>query len=202
MRESSPKVLSQKQLLELFRRASRRYRPSPVRMLFIAEAPPAYQANRFFYFKDLRCGDTLFLELMKVLYPIKAGFAEGAFQSRFSAKVLRTRKEEFLRLFQHDGYYLIDASPRPLPINFEGKAKQHLLERALPGLLRQVGRLIYETRTPIVLIGGITYSVCLGPLLQEGFTVLNSEMINHPARGGQRLFRAKLSALLSDHAKS
>jgi hypothetical protein len=57
--------------------ATELYRPSRIRLLFIAEAPPAYRFHRFFYFTDVRQMDTLFLEMMKTLYPEKVGYHGG-----------------------------------------------------------------------------------------------------------------------------
>jgi hypothetical protein len=55
-------------LLERFAQASKKYLQTHLHTLFIAEAPPAYRVNRMFYFLGLTDGDTLFLEMMKVLY--------------------------------------------------------------------------------------------------------------------------------------
>src|SRR5258708_38051662 len=101
--------------LERFEEAAKRYRPHPLRLLFIAEAPPAFKVNRLFYFTGLRDGDTLFLEMMKVLYPSAVGYDEGAFRPGYSAKQMRLGKQELLRKFQNDGYQLIDAYEEPMP---------------------------------------------------------------------------------------
>ncbi len=53
-----------------FAEASKKYRPADIRLLFIAEAPPAFKVERFFYFTGLTNGDTLFIEMMKTLYPV------------------------------------------------------------------------------------------------------------------------------------
>src|SRR5271156_4107557 len=87
--------------LERFEEATRRYLPNPVRLLFIAEAPPAFKVNRLFYFTGLRDGDTLFLEMMKVLYPAEVGYSEDGFRPGSSAKQMRLRKRELLQKFQH-----------------------------------------------------------------------------------------------------
>ena len=42
------------------------------------------------------------------------------------------------------------------------------------------------------------YSVCAEALRLDGQKVANNTMINHPALGGQKLFRAKLRGVLSD----
>ena len=47
-----------------------------------------------------------------------------------------------------------------------------------------------------MLIGAVTYEACFEPLKKEGYHVVNQQMINHPARGGQLLFRNKLRKML------
>src|SRR3984893_14141879 len=89
--------------LERFEEAATRYLLDPLRLLFIAEAPPAFKVNRFFYFTGLRDGDTLFLEMMKVLYPAEVGYGKSAFLPGYSVKQMRLRKPELLRKFQNDG---------------------------------------------------------------------------------------------------
>jgi hypothetical protein len=170
-----------------------RYRPDPLRLLFIAEAPPAYKANRLFYFHDIQTGDALFLEMMKVIYGAAIGFTEGqGFSRSLSAKNVRGRKPELLDRFVSDGYFLIDASERPMPDGATTSLKHALLRQSIPGLKIRVKELLGGQSVPIVLIGGVTHEACFAPLKEEGYRVINKEMINHPARGGQLLFRKKL----------
>jgi len=42
-------------------------RPDSVTYLLIAEAPPSVESGRFFYFERVPTGDSLFLEVMKVM---------------------------------------------------------------------------------------------------------------------------------------
>jgi hypothetical protein len=182
--------------LERFEEAAKRYRPHPLRLLFIAEAPPAFKVNRLFYFTGVRDGDTLFLEMMKVLYPAEAGYSEGGFHPGYSVKQMRYRKPELLRMFQKDGHQLIDAYARPMPDGASAATKTALMRSTLPALRGKVRRLLGKRSVPIILIGGITYSVCAETLQRDGHRVVNETMINHPARGGQKLFRAKLRGAL------
>jgi hypothetical protein len=186
---------------ERFSEAARRYLPKQLRVLFIAEAPPAFKVNRLFYFPELTNGDTLFLEMMKVLYPLEVGFIEGSFRPGASVKQMRQRKPELLRRFQNDGYHLIDAYEQPMPDGADTATKTRLMRSTLPALLTRVRQLVGQTDVPILLIGGITYSVCAEALRVDGRNVANDAMINHPARGGQVLFRAKLKTALSKLAK-
>ena len=184
--------------LERFEEAARRYLPNPLRLLFIAEAPPAFKVNRLFYFTDLRDGDTLFLEMMKVLYPAEVGYSKGAFRPGSSVKQMRHRKPELLRMFQKDGYHLIDAYERPMPDAASAATKTVLMRSTLPTLQSKVRRLLGKRSVPIILIGGITYSVCAETLRLDGHRVVNHCMIDHPARGGQKRFRSKLREALTD----
>jgi hypothetical protein len=189
--------------LDSFKRAMTRYRPDPIRILFIAEAPPAYKFNRLFYFHDIKTGDALFLETMKVIYGSFIGFTETeGFLKPLSVKDVRGQKPELLNRFVAEGYFLIDASEQPMPDGATAPTKLALLRQSLPGLKIRVKALLGEQRVPIVLIGRVTHEVCFGPLKDEGYNVINEEMINHPARGGQLLFRKKLRAALNHIART
>jgi hypothetical protein len=181
-----------------FAKASRRYRPLPIKVLFIAEAPPALRFERFFYFVRVNEADTLFLEMMKVLYPIDTGFVEheDGQMPEFDAKRVRLQKAELLEKFKRDGFYLIDASEQPMPENAGTTAKKHIIRSALPELRSKARELSSEGDAPLVLIGAPTYSVCAEALRRDGMLILNEEMINSPARGGQKLFRRKLGMVL------
>jgi hypothetical protein len=181
-----------------FREASNRYRPVNVRLLFIAEAPPAFRVNRLFYFTGLKDGDTLFLEMMKALYPEIVGFGDRGFAPGYSVKQMREGKAQLLECFQHDGNFLIDACSQPMPENADSAMKTGLVRQALPSLLRRIRRSIGIRPTPVILIGGITFAVCAEPLRQAGMNIAHTVMINHPARGGQVLFREKLRAVLKN----
>jgi hypothetical protein len=179
-----------------FAEATLRYKPATVRILFIAEAPPAFRFNRLFYFEDLRDGDTLFLEMMKTLYGSAVGFTENGFTSGSSAEGIRSRKSELLARFMREGYFLIDASEEPMPDRASSSQKLALLRASVPRLMARLKEYAIDKSTPIVLIGGVTYSACAQSLLNPGFNVINEAMIDHPARGGQLRFRQKLRCTL------
>jgi hypothetical protein len=183
--------------LNSFAVASRKYRPVAVRILFIAEAPPAYESKRFFYFTGLQQADTLFLEMMKTLYPLEVGYSENRFREGFSSATIRLRKGELLKRFKSDGFYLVDACERPMPDGANTALKSALMQSVLPALKAKVRRLCSAETVGILLIGTVTYHVCADALRGEGVHVLNKIAINHPARGGQILFRAKLRAALN-----
>ena len=179
-----------------FAKATLRYKPATVRVLFIAEAPPAFRFHRLFYFEDLRDGDTLFLEMMKTLYASAVGFTKNGFSSGSSAQGIRSRKSELLARFMREGYFLIDASEEPMPDRASSSQKLALLRASVPRLIVRLKEFSIGKNTPIVLIGGVAYSACAQSLMNLGFNVINEAMIDHPARGGQLRFRQKLRCTL------
>jgi hypothetical protein len=179
-----------------FAKATIRYKPTTLRVLFIAEAPPAFRFNRLFYFENLRDGDTLFLEMMKTLYGSAVGFTDNGFSSGNSAERIRSRKSELLARFMREGYFLIDASEKPMPDRASSSQKLALLRASLPRLILRLKEFAIDKDAPIVLIGGVTYSACAQSLVNLGFNVINEAMIDHPARGGQLRFRQKLRCTL------
>ena len=140
-------------------------------------------SGRFFYFDDVRTGDSLFLETMKVLYG-----------EHLSAKTLRPRKPEFLKQFRQDGFYLIDSTDVPLgPVSDSEKRRQ--IRRALPSLKGKVQELSTGA-TGIILVSKNVYEVCCNYLRDAGFEVLNDEMLDFPGSGGARKYKDKMGGLL------
>jgi hypothetical protein len=184
---------------ERFNQASNQYLPHSLKLLFLAESPPALRFNRFFYFPNLTEGDSLFLEMMKVLYPDQVGFSGIAFSPGFSAKGIRARKDQLLTRFQRDGHYLIDACEMPMDDDATVSEKTALMKASLPSLIQRLKNLVPRKKTPIVIIGAVTFSVCSGPLRLDGWNVVNDTPIKHPARGGQIAFRSQLRAALDSH---
>ncbi len=184
-----------------FEAARNKYRPDYIKLLFIAEAPPANDSGRFFYFVPVHTGDTLFLEMMKALYPKKAKFVEcvGNRKPGFNAKQVRNRKAEFLEKFKQDGFYLIDAVDEPMPRNAATKMKQEKIRSSLPRLRDKLRALCGDRDVPVILIGAPVHEVCAADLRKGKVRVLNEDMVNTPAQGGQRHFRRKLREVLNCH---
>ena len=94
--------------INIFAQTRKKYLPVPVKLLFITEAPPTPEENRYFYFERVMRGDSLFLETSKVLFPEEV----AAFDT---VKALRAEKVYFLRRFQDAGFHLIHAVDEPQP---------------------------------------------------------------------------------------
>jgi hypothetical protein len=154
-------------------------------MVFIVEGPPD-SLDRYFYFEDVRKHDSLFLEMMGVLYPEQ--------KKRYLASgrdpIL---KEELLEAFKEDGYWLLDLSEIPCTL-IEGS-----IEDNIPSLLERLERQI-DRQTPVILIKSNIYDMLYALLLQKGYHVCN-ERIPFPGSGQQGVFREKFSRAVASFDK-
>ncbi len=186
-------------MIELFENARRKYLPSQLCLVFVAEAPPRLPQPdpetrdaepRFFYLEDVPEGDSLFCEMMKLLY----------LGSVVTASAIRPRKPELLTRFRDDGFYLVDACEDPM-LEAGSSYKKRRLAADLPGLQRRLFSFC-GTTTPVALISALVYEICAEPLRRAGLNVQNTEMVNFPGSGQQAEFRRRMGDLLSRYSIS
>ena len=164
--------------------ARSKYLPKRIRYLLVAESPPR-DPRRFFYFENVWKADNLFLETMKVLYPSEA----------FTAKLIRSKKAQFLRRFKADGFFLLDAIE--LPLGQIGRSRKvGRIRDSLPILLRRIKDLLGGQDAKVILISGSVYEALAHSLKENGLEVANDGPINFPAQGHQRLYREQLKTTL------
>jgi len=161
--------------------ARNKYKPRRIETLLIAEAPPD-SLDRFFYFEDVKRQDSLFLEIMGVLYPDQ--------KQRYLASGRDTAvKEELLESFKEDGFWLLDLSEVPLSIS------EKTLAECVPSLVERLEKFI-DRKIPIVLIKASVYDLCYCLLHEQGFSV-NAERLPFPGSGQQKVFREKFRNIVS-----
>ncbi|NTS41175.1 hypothetical protein HRG84_09700 [Flavisolibacter sp. BT320] len=168
-------------LKERYASARNKYKPRQVRVLLLAEGPPD-SLDRHFYFEDVKRQDSLFLEIMGVLYP------EQKKQYLVSGRETEL-KQELLSLFEEDGYFLLDLADVPCSLLEGGIASQ------VPEMLKRLPRLI-DKKTPIILIKANVYDLCYAPLTESGYRV-HPERMPFPGSGQQKVFREKFSKAIS-----
>ena len=175
--------------MESYDKIRQRYRPDRIKILLIAESPPPPAddgGSRHFYRSDkIRPDDRLFANTIKALYPEAAELKENE---------LEQEKEKWLRKFQADGWYMIEALEESLPHEITKPERQALIARHLPRLLERVKQLA-DPGTKIILIKSNVFDVTAKPLREAGFTVLNTELLDYPGRFNQRAYREKLMQL-------
>lgn len=174
--------------LTKYQSARAKYKPERIRCLFIAESPPKWESDRFFYFENVSTRDGLYVEMMKVLY-----FQE---EEQVDTPSIRRRKPEFLRRLAEDGFFLIDAVDEPIA-GMSGQEKQRYIRDWLPELIRRLEELVQED-TPIVVLAASVYRECAVEIVRRGFRLINTQPIELPVQGHQPKFRAKLRSLLQN----
>lgn len=157
-----------------FQKAREKYKPSLIKCLFLAEAPPELDSNRFFYFEKVSTGDTLFITTMKGLF---AKEFVGMEQYEVT-RLLRANKTTFLKRFQELGFYLEDASSIPMP-DRKRSTKRKILLTELEGLLKRMEHYV-DMKTPVILISAMVHEVCSEPLKKAGVFILNDNAIPFP----------------------
>ncbi|GAB4093697.1 hypothetical protein [Flaviaesturariibacter terrae] len=160
-------------LQDIYEGARHRYRPAQLRSILLAEAPPE-NLERFFYYEDVKRQDSLFLEIMGVLYPRQK-------EAYLKAKRPAEGKTELLRRFQGDGFWLWNFYPLPASLTTDPDAV--LLQRLFAQLRRYAS---FETH--IILIKASVYDTCYGPLTDAGYRVA-PERLPYPGSGQQGVFR-------------
>ena len=168
-----------------YAKARNRYKPRQISMVFIVEGPPD-SLERYFYFEDVKKHDSLFLEIMGVLYPEQ--------KKRYLASGRDPlQKEELLETFKEDGYWLLDLSEIPCTL-IEGS-----IEDNIPSLLERLENQI-DKHTPIILIKSNIYDILYNLLLEKGYNVCD-ERIPFPGSGQQGVFRQKFSRVIASYDK-
>jgi len=167
-----------------FEEARLKYKPEKIECLLIAESPPESRKKRFFYFEDVREHDNLYRETMRVLYPEEA----------IDIKYIRKNKEQFLKRFKNDGFYLIDATDVPVN-NLSKTDKRAQIKKDREKLIEKINELI-TPETRIILITPTVFECCYEDLINQGFNVINNDKISFPLGKGLNNFRRSMRQLL------
>ncbi|MCE2467476.1 MAG: hypothetical protein J4G06_05575 [Caldilineaceae bacterium] len=165
-------------VIALRQAATDRYRPDPVKVLFVAESPPDVE-ERHFYFSNVPRADTLWVELTKVLYGDDFGVTKNE----------RVRKAEWLARFQADGYWMIEAVPEPI---HKKRREAHILEHK-----DRVLEAIADSKPfRVVLIATPVWRALEELLCAEGVPLVQAGPVPFPGHGQQGRFREAMAAIL------
>jgi len=166
------------------------YKPDHIHVLLIAESPPPaanIQSSRQFYYADrIRKADRLFVSTIKALYEDADTLTEAQIEAN---------KEVWLRRFQADGFYMIEALDESQPHEATKRERQEKIRAHLPALITKV-RSLCAPDTRIILIKSNVFDVAAQPLRDAGFQVLNTELVDYPGQFNQRAYREKLRRLV------
>jgi hypothetical protein len=153
----------------------RRYQPESVRLIIVAESPPA--SGRYFYDPTGAPSEPLFAALMRHL-----GLSPST-------------KEEGLREFQRTGWLLVDATYEPVNALKDVKQKNAVIIRDYPLLRNDLAN--FGRSIPLVLLKVNVRKILESKLTAEGFNVLNrGRAIYFPSHGKQPDFAQQFAAVL------
>ena len=162
--------------------ARQKYKPEKVKLLFIAEAPPA-SLDRFFYYEDVKEKDFLFVELSKVLCKTD------------NVHLIRANKAKILQGIKDSGIYLMDLSDTPLTEKgcYDVYAKADMKRRFMEKLAGESA--VDKATTTIVLIKATVFDYLYNTLKADGYKVCDAR-IPFPSSGQQANFREKMQQVL------
>lgn len=150
--------------------AAERYRPETVRLLLVAQAPPAAD-DRCFYLPDVPTQDTLFRSVARIILP--------------HTEPTRSNKASLQEQLRDRGVFLIDLKPDPV----DGT----VLSQHVPKLLARIAELAPER---IILIKADVYDEVYPALARAGLPVKNVR-VPFPSFGQQSAFKTAFSRALA-----
>jgi hypothetical protein len=151
-------------------RAAQKYRPAVVKLLLVAEAPPA-AVDRYFYFEDVSTQDSLFRYIARGILKVEPE---------------RGNKEQLLSRLRDRGVFLIDLKRDPVT---QGRGS---LVEEVPGLVRRARRL---DPAKIIVVKSSVFDLVRGPLLDAGLPLVD-ERVPFPGSGQQRRFEKSFARAL------
>lgn len=157
--------------------AREKYRPASIKLIFIAEAPPCKEGH-FFYFDNVKKGDSLFLHIIRAVFPDLESW---------ETKLIRAKKEELLFRFKEAGYFLEDSTQTSIPKGTTSKAKESIITSSQPDLLKRIEP--YKKHGKFVLLSATVFRTHYVFLKNEGYTILNETPIPFPGSGQQSNFK-------------
>ena len=165
--------------------AAEYFKPEKTRLLFLAEAPPLPHPpspERYFYYLDVKTNDWLWIGLMKAIYGEEFG----------EVKKERSRKFDWLKRFQSDGYRLIDAVKEPFCPNCSEARKKRIIKCRLDKIVDEILKIDPDQ---ILLVSVTVYCALYRDLENSGLPVVKAKL-SFPNRHWQKRFLCEFGDLV------
>ena len=161
--------------LDIYKSSAEKYIPGKIKVLFIAESPPAPDKNgrkSYIYF-DTAKQEILLTTLTTAIFGNGNCFTKDDIKS------------EFLNRLKDEGYFLIDAVEYPINMMKNGNSnKEAIIKDEFNNLLERINKLEkrnkIDSETRIILIKVSVYNALSELLKENGYNVLNEDKIDFP----------------------
>jgi hypothetical protein len=173
--------------MNLYRKASEKYRSDKIKVLFIAESPPAKNKKgelRYFYFDRDDKGEKLkgknqglYTNMMKVIFEKEFNDSEP--------------KEVFLESFKGRGFFLIDAVKFPINKGYNKSDRKKLIEKYSKDIGKEIGNLKPEKT---IVICKAVYNILVRNDIIDG----NVPSVPFPSRYNVKRFHKSLKEILKE----
>lgn len=156
-----------------------KYPPKKLRVIFVLESPPA--SGKFFYDPKGKITEPLFSAMMRCVLEFKS-----------------KNKEEGLKKFADESYFLVDAIYKPIN-NIKGaKERNDKILKNYPNLVRDLKEIIRSRKVKIILVKANVCRLLENRLKKNGFKVINDGLIiPFPACSWQHEFCRKIKKVLA-----
>lgn len=157
-----------------------KYRPAKIKLIFVLESPPT--SGNFFYDPAGKVTDPLFSAMMKMI-----GHEASS-------------KEDGLTAFAHKGFFLVDATYRPVNHIKNQKRRNRAILSDLPDLILDLKDIIesQQDKINIVLVKANICRLLEERLMAVGVNVINNKtVIPFPSHGNKERFHENIRKVLT-----
>lgn len=174
----------------IYNEASEKYLPDKIKVLFIAESPPAPYSNgeeSYIYF-DTAKKEVLLTTITTAIFGDGNGFTKGC------------NKVYFLKRLKAGGYFLIDAVEYPIN-KVKAKVRESMIKEGLKNFLKRLNTLKernkIDSATKLILIKVSVYNTLCSLLKEYGYNILNKDKIDFPKYYNDRNVIGEIRELLN-----
>ena len=159
--------------LSMYRNQAEKYMPDKIKVLFIAESPPAPDKNgrRSYIYFDTAKQEILLTTLTTAVFGDGNCFTKNDIKS------------DFLNRLKDEGYFLIDTVEYPIN-SIKGKNREPIIREESEKLLVRLNELKHRNKidssTKIILIKVSVFNALHRLLKEHGYNILNSKKIDFP----------------------
>lgn len=160
--------------ISIYKSQAEKYLPEKIKVLFIAESPPAPDKNgkRSYIYFDTAKQEILLTTLTTAV------FGDGNCFTKNDVK------SSFLNRLKYKGYFLMDAVEYPINMVRNRNDEETIIIEESGNLLNRLNELErrnkIDTETKIILIKVSVYNALSSLLKEHGYNVLNKSKINFP----------------------